>query len=183
MRALVLYESLFGASRLVADAIGTGLGESVETRVQRIDVLPPDLTGIDCLVVGGPTHARSMTRPASRREAPRWGETRPTPLHLETSVEQPGVRELLASLPPTTLAGAAFATRADMSQLASGTAAAGIDRRMRRRGFVMLVPPASFRVGEDGQPLRDDLERATRLGRTLAARLMTAARKFAGSGA
>jgi flavodoxin len=59
MRAVVVYESMFGDTRQVAEAIGDGLGLKFEVTVVAVDRLTTDqLRGIDLLVVGGPTHVR-----------------------------------------------------------------------------------------------------------------------------
>jgi hypothetical protein len=69
MRAVVVYESMYGNTHLVADAIATGLATACQ-----VDVVPVEradrqvLDGADLVVVGGPTHAHGMTR-ASTREA------------------------------------------------------------------------------------------------------------------
>src|SRR4051794_23214803 len=74
-RALVVYESMFGNSEKVAAAIAHGLQlEGVDTGLVEARSAPPALAGdLDLLVVGGPTHAFSMSRAATRADAVRQG--------------------------------------------------------------------------------------------------------------
>ena len=68
MNTLVVYESMWGNTRAVAEAVAAPLGDDV-TLVEVNDApdeLPADL---DLLVVGGPTHAFSMSRASTRRDA------------------------------------------------------------------------------------------------------------------
>src|SRR5687767_15013357 len=70
MRALVVYESMFGNTETIARAIGEGIEASMHADVVEVgaapDTVPADVT---LLVVGGPTHAFSMSRPTTRRDA------------------------------------------------------------------------------------------------------------------
>jgi len=69
MRALIVYESLFGNSKSVAEAIGEGLRTHADVAVIDVRSAPAAIDDVDLLVVGGPTHQLGMTRPASRRRA------------------------------------------------------------------------------------------------------------------
>src|SRR5437879_3258360 len=87
MHALIVVESVFGNTRAVADAVAAGLATCMQVEV--VDVAAPGTgdTGVDVLVVGGPTHAHGMTR-AGTRKGPGGGTTR----------AGVGLREWLASL-------------------------------------------------------------------------------------
>ncbi len=64
MRALVVYESMFGNTEAVARAVAGGLSGSMEVEVYEVSRAPSPVTGpIDLLVVGGPTHAFSLVAP------------------------------------------------------------------------------------------------------------------------
>ncbi|MEO6585287.1 MAG: flavodoxin/nitric oxide synthase, partial [Knoellia sp.] len=70
MRSLVVYESVWGNTEQVARAVAAGLG--VVMTVEVVDVgIAPTTPGddVDLLVVGGPTHTFSMSRPGTRSEA------------------------------------------------------------------------------------------------------------------
>ena len=78
MKAVVVYESMYGNTHLVADAIGAGLRERAGCRRDRglpVDGATPRLLGsADLVVVGGPTHAHGMSRPTHPQGGGRGGE-------------------------------------------------------------------------------------------------------------
>lgn len=55
MRAVVVYESMFGNTRLVAEAIGRGLGPPDDVAVVPVGRATPELVADADLVVVGPT--------------------------------------------------------------------------------------------------------------------------------
>src|SRR5437867_2546462 len=64
MRALVVYESMYGNTHLVADAIADGLRTNGEVTVVPVKELSAELVDrADLLVMGSPTHVHGMTRP------------------------------------------------------------------------------------------------------------------------
>src|SRR5687767_14509631 len=64
MRALVVYESMFGNTSAVATAIATGLSTRMGVDLVEVAAAPAALdAGVDLVVAGGPTHAFSMSRP------------------------------------------------------------------------------------------------------------------------
>jgi hypothetical protein len=70
MKALVVHESLFGNTAQVAQAINRALSEHLDVELVEVSKAPPVITEpVDLLVVGGPTQAFSMTRPATREDA------------------------------------------------------------------------------------------------------------------
>ena len=72
MSILVVYESMWGNTRAVADAIARGLGP--DTAVVEVTRAPADIPAdVDLLVVGGPTHAFSMSRGTTRHDAAQRG--------------------------------------------------------------------------------------------------------------
>jgi flavodoxin len=62
VNALVVYESIYGNTRAVAEAIAEGLGGAVVRSVHEADASGP----VELLVVGGPTHMHGMTTSFSR---------------------------------------------------------------------------------------------------------------------
>ena len=66
MKVLVVYESMFGNTKAIAEAIGEALAAEVVEVSDAPDVLPDD---VGLLVVGAPTHAFSLSRPATRQSA------------------------------------------------------------------------------------------------------------------
>ncbi len=90
MRALVVYESLWGNTEQVARAVAAGLAVHADVEVVDSDAAPLSVVGYDLLVVGGPTHAFSMTRAATRADAVKS--------HAAPHEPGRGIREWLTSL-------------------------------------------------------------------------------------
>ena len=75
MRALVIYESMYGNTRAVAEAIAEGIRPVHDVVVVPAGRAGPQVVdGATLLVVGGPTHAHGMTRRRSIRR-PLWPST------------------------------------------------------------------------------------------------------------
>jgi flavodoxin len=78
MRAVIVYESMFGNTRHIADAIGSGLIEEAEGCV--VSVVPigqadrAQIDDADLIVVGGPTHVHGMTSDSTRKSAAAMAE-------------------------------------------------------------------------------------------------------------
>ncbi len=168
MRALVVYESMFGNTKAVALAIAEGIGH--EMKVDAVEVgdapamPPPD---VDLLVVGGPTHAHGLTSPKTRADAADRAGAR---LVSRGS----GIREWLDALTPgpTPIAATAFDTRIKGPELLWGSAAKGAAKKLKELGF-RIMPPTSFVIaGPTGEPFdrlpSEELERARTWGKTLA---------------
>ncbi|HLM17565.1 MAG TPA: flavodoxin family protein, partial [Acidimicrobiia bacterium] len=65
--AMVVYESMFGNTRAVAEAIADSLARHFDrVDVLEADVAPLTLDGVSLVVVGAPTHAFGMSRPSTR---------------------------------------------------------------------------------------------------------------------
>jgi hypothetical protein len=164
MRALVLYESMFGNTQQVAEAIAEGLRATCEVEVEEISTAARAVDdGVDLLVVGGPTHAFGLSRDSTRASA-----ANETSDPLVTG--GPGLREWLAhARVPGHTSAAAFDTRVDKP--VPGSAAAAARRRLQRMGLRVAAPAETFRVGGlTGPLLEGELERARRWGEQLAAR-------------
>ena len=70
MEALVVYESMFGNTRQIAEAIAAGLAETVDVAAVEVSAATAEAAeGADLLVAGGPTLAFSMSRPSTRSDA------------------------------------------------------------------------------------------------------------------
>jgi len=159
MRTLIIYESMYGNTRQVAEAIAGGCqraGDASAVRVGEFD--PAQLTGVDLLVLGGPTHAWSMSRPSTRQTAiTKPGHGTPP---VEATLGEPGIRELLDQLPPPACPVAVYDTRISAPTLVTGRASAAITRRLRRLGVRPLDKPHSFLVNRTSQLRAGELERA-----------------------
>jgi flavodoxin len=170
MRALVMYESMFGNSERVARAIAEGLEEHADVLVRDVTTaaageIPDD---VDVLVVGGPTHAFSMSRPSTRDDAIRQGASQ--------GMAADGLREWLEALAPDLggLRCASFDTRVTRARRLPGSAARSAARVLRRHRGTMVTAPTSFFVDDVAGPLADhELERAWTWGDALGAGLLT----------
>ncbi len=155
MPTLVVFESFFGNTEMVARAIAEALGAPHTARARRVEELEPsDLDGVDLLVVGSATRA---FRPS------------------------PGTQAWLSKLPPGRLDGvrvAAFDTRMDVVQVGNpiltflskrlGYAAESIAKALARAGGVPVGTPAGFVVAGKEGPLREgETDRARAWARAL----------------
>jgi hypothetical protein len=166
-RVSVVYESMFGNTRRIAEAIADGLRETVPVEIAAVHRLESWPLEPDVVIVGAPTHVHGLTRPSTRSEAARWAEDAARGLELDTSASGTGVREWLAdSLPPAEYF-AAFDTRADMPKIFTGSAATAIDRTLRSRGITRLAEPVSFLVDRENRLVTGEVERARAWGRQL----------------
>ena len=144
MRALVVYDSVFGNTEKVALAIGDALGAQA---LSVGDVKPEHLSGLDVLIVGSPTQAFQPLKPVKAfLKAIPWGAFK-------------GVKV------------AAFDTRADVQEVNSriltilvklfGYAAEPIAAQLVRKGGTQALLPAGFFVNGKEGPLKEgELERA-----------------------
>lgn len=160
MNALVVYESMWGNTARVAEAVARGLGGVPVRDVE--DVSAPDLQGLDLVVIGGPTHAFSMTRQGTREDAHRQGATHGN--------DTRGIRELLAELPSDLLIPiATFDTRVAKVKHLPGSAAKAAARDLQHHHHARVTARESFYVEDSPGPLlAGELERAEAWGADLA---------------
>ena len=150
MKALTIYDSFFGNTEQIAQAIGNALGNQEDVEILRVgNVKPEQLTGLTLLIVGSPTRG-----------------FRPTP----------AISNLLKRIPRNGLDGvkvAAFDTRFSMDEIESsvfilrilvnvfGYAAKPISDRLKKKGGELIIPPEGFFVKGTEGPLKEgELERA-----------------------
>jgi hypothetical protein len=169
MRTLVVYESMFGNTRHVADAIARGLESAgTVTTVPVTRAGDEDLSDYDLVMVGGPTHVHGMSRESTRRGAVETAHKPNSAVTLEPDAESEGIREWLDSLPPSHGKAVAFDTRADAPPLLTGRASKGICRKLRLRGFDLVADSESFLVDKESRLEDGEESRAEQWGRTLA---------------
>lgn len=147
MNIIVVYDSEFGNTEQIARIITETLRTSHTVKLYNAsEVDRTALTGVELLVVGGPTQRHTFS---------------------------PAMEDWLESLPAHSLrgaAGAVFDTRYRMSQMLTGSAAHSIAKRLGKAGVSMVVPRESFFVVERQGPLEEgELERAARWAETVAA--------------
>jgi flavodoxin len=145
MNALVLYDSQYGDTERIAQAIADTLDGFGEARAVRLDPRQPlELQGVDVFIVGCPTQG--------------W---RPTPA-IQSFLEGTSSDELGG------LAGACFDTRFRLPRFMTGSATKVMAGKLREKGVSLLVAPESFFVKGTEGPLRDgELERASTWARQI----------------
>ena len=169
MRALVVYESMFGSTHLIAEAIAEGLRTEADVQVSRVGDAPKMVDDVELLVVGGPTHAWGMSRPSTRKGAPLHIQRPDSTLALEPGADVgSGVREWLVTAELARIKAAAFDTRIEGPVVLTGRASKGIGRRLSRRGLTLVASPESFLVDKKSHLLPGELERARAWGARVA---------------
>ena len=145
MNAFVIYDTEYGNTERSAQAIADALRGFGEVRAARIDPAHSiEVQGIDMLVVGGPTQG--------------W---RPTP-------KMQSFLEAITSEQIRGVGVACFDTRLRMLDWLTGSAAKVMARKLQERGAMLIVPPESFFVKGDKDPLQSgELDRAATWGRML----------------
>lgn len=162
-RAVVVYESMWGNTKAVAEAVADGLGERVPVECLPVAEAPTRFDGEGLLlVVGGPTHAFSMTRQSTREDAARQGATGAGDL---------GIREWVERLEPAPGAVVVtFDTRVKMKMPFPGSAAHAAEKRLNKAGFTLAAPGETFWVvGSPGPLLDGEVDRARAWGEGLVA--------------
>jgi hypothetical protein len=143
MTAVIVYESMFGSTQAVAQAVAEGLADAhIEAQLVEVGALvaaggglPEDTT---LLLVGGPTHALSMSSADTRAHA---ADDATAPL-VSTGA---GVREWLDDVRlPKNLPVATFDTKIDKP--IPGSAAKAVAKRLKARGAHQVTASQSFRV-------------------------------------
>jgi hypothetical protein len=170
MRTLVLFESMYGHTRRIAEAIGDGLRPAGEARVVPIGEVSDELVAwAELVVVGGPTHARGMSSEASRANAVEtaakpdgWSE-----MALEPDATGPGIREWLEGAVGDGKPAATFDTRIKAPAFLTGRASGEIAKGLRGRGFTVVADPESFLLDSHSRLVAGEIERARAWGTAL----------------
>ncbi|MGE3811634.1 MAG: flavodoxin family protein [Candidatus Nanopelagicales bacterium] len=165
MSAVVVYESMFGSTQAVAEAVGRGLAKHLSTEVLEVGHAPLPGPGVDLLVVGGPTHAFSMSRPQTRTDA---HKDSPDGRVISNG---PGVREWIDSLPKQRGARAAVFDTKVLKPL-TGSAAKAEGKALTAHGYDVLAHKSFGVSGKTGPLSEDELARAEAWGEQLAAQIV-----------
>jgi len=153
MKTVILYESFFGNTKAVAEAIANAFHENVTVR-NIAEIKWDELTDVNILIVGSATRG---FRPCKKTQY------------------------FLKTIPKSGLKGvkvAAFDTRIALENIKSGTlrfivntggyAAKHIARSMQNKGGELVLSPEGFLVeGEQGPLVTGELKRATEWGRQI----------------
>jgi hypothetical protein len=164
MEIAVVYESMYGATHEVADAITAGVAEvqpdATVTCMRVGDADPQRVAAADLMIVGGPTHMRGMTSGMTRKmgvkieEKKERDEGQSFGHGLEPGAEGTGLRDWFHELPKAGKGrrAAAFDTRGEGSMM--GAAAKGIAHRLESHGYELVAEPEGFIIEGDAQLLR-----------------------------
>ena len=159
MKTLVVYDSLFGNTERIAQAIAEALRSFGQVQAIRVEPAQPDelkrqeilrqyratdvslepahqvsLEGVDLLIVGGPTQAFRAT---------------------------PTIQSFLENVSPASLSGMAIACFDTRVRGPFGSAAKTMAKKLQTMGVSLLLPPESFFVKGMQGPMRNgELERA-----------------------
>lgn len=165
-RAAVVYESMFGNTRIIAEAIAEGLRQqglqvtctSVDKARSRTEAHQSDV-----LILGAPTHAFSLSREHTRADAVGRG--------APVQRSRIGLREWLAAVRPRPDSPlpvvAVFDTRASRVRRLPAAADAAA-RLVRRHGLRIVGGPTGFLVqGSPGPLCPGERQRATEWGHTI----------------
>jgi len=169
MRAVVVYESMFGNTRVIAERIAEGMRRQFDVAVVAVgDAAPELLAGADVVVVGGPTHVHGLSSKRSRKGAVSVAAKDGSGLTLEPHATETGLRDWFTSVP----AGdgrfsAAFDTRAKGPAIMTGRASHAIAHRLRHHGF-HVGAVRSFLVEGDGHLVDGEADRAMYWGESVA---------------
>ncbi len=176
MRALVVYESMYGNTHDVANHIGEGLQPAFDVTIVSVgDASTEMVAASDLLVCGGPTHVHGMSRPSTRQAATAAVAKEGSDLSLDPAANGPGLRDWFDEMSrgKAARAAAAFDTRIDAPSAFTGRASRGIARSLRHHGFRLVVEPESFLVDKASHLCEGEAERAATWGATLATAAMT----------
>jgi flavodoxin len=139
MKALIVYDSVYGNTEKVVSAIAEGVASHVEVKVLRASEADiSELSSGDLLIAGCPTHGGRPTQ---------------------------AMQDFLGRVPRSSLGGikvAAFDTRVAAKWVKIlGFAAGKIADSLQNRGAKLVVPPHAFYVkGKEGPLKEGELERA-----------------------
>lgn len=156
MKSVVIYDSVYGNTERIAQAVAGALGPARDvTLLRAAEAKPEQLKGATCVIVGAPTQGFRPTLP---------------------------VKTFLDAIPAGMLKGvkvAAFDTRMAGKEVGPGIrlltkvggfAAKHIAEGLKKAGGELAAPPEGFNVkGKEGPLATGELERAASWGKGLAA--------------
>jgi len=135
VKALIIYDSMFGNTEKIAKALAAGLESGgVDVDIVKVDTVKFDsLSKVDLLCVGSPVHA--------------WGPSKPIKEFLERLKSVQGLSGKKA-----------FAFDTKMKSRLAGSAGGKIERKLKDAGYTIVRPSESAIVkGREG-PLEESAE-------------------------
>jgi hypothetical protein len=161
MRTLIVYESYFGCTQEIAEALAGEFRGAGTTTLTPVETARHHSVGTyDLVVVGGPTQGRGLSRPGTRRNVLSRAAVRHRPARIDPTVSI-GLREWLDGLGLCEgTAAAAFDTRLNGPALLTGQASRTLAAELRHHGFRLISDPTSFLVGLNDTLLPEEDSRA-----------------------
>jgi len=161
MKAIVVYESLWGNTAAIARAIAEGIGPEA-TALSVAQASAEAMDGVTLIVAGAPLLAFRLPTDAIRKSIAEDRKHAQKPPDLSG----PSMRSWLTALPQGSGCSAAFETRFRWSP---GSATGAIRKRLAKAGYRPTAKDHRFIVKGTYGPLREgELERARAWGRELA---------------
>jgi len=165
MRAIVVYESMYGNTHAVAINIAAGLRATHEVTLVPVTRATPELAAAaDLIVAGCPTHMHRMPTAASRRAAAEAARKQGSGLTVDPDADGPGLRAWLEGISAENVLAASFDTRLSGISAFTGRASRNISRLLTRHGCRLIVPPESFLVSKQNVLLKGESARASSWG-------------------
>ena len=161
MKAIVVYESMWGNTAAIARAIAEGIGP--EARALSTAEADAEVTSdADLIVAGAPLHAFRLSTEKMRKDVSEDPKNAKNP----ADISHPLMRTWLAGLPKGKGKAAAFETRFKWSP---GGAAESIMKELKRAGYSRAGKTQKFLVtGVEGPLKEGEAERAQAWGGELA---------------
>jgi flavodoxin len=161
MKAVVVYQSLWGNTAAIARAIAEGIGEGARA-LSTAEATPAAIAGAGLIVAGAPVLGFSLPRESMLKMIAE-GKTK---YKTAPDVSQPSMRSWLDGLSAGKGCFAAFETRIWWSP---GGSTGGIERGLEHAGYRRLDKARRFLVEGGEGPLRaGELEKAKAWGAELA---------------
>jgi len=157
MKAIVVYESLWGNTAAIARAIAEGIGHGAQV-LSTAEATAEMLAGVDLIVAGSPVLAFKMPTEQIR------DSLRSTPVDAPAPADfsHPSMRSWLAALPMGRARSAAFETRV---RGPFGHATPEITKALAQAGYLSTTRPLSIIVTGKYGPLKEgEIERAREWG-------------------
>jgi hypothetical protein len=161
VKAIVVYESLWGNTAAVARAVAEGIGPGA-VALSTAEATDAEVAGAGLLFAGAPILGFNLPTEQIRKSIAADRRHAGNPADLA----HPSMRDWLGGLPQGSAACAAFETRIRWSP---GSSAKRIAEGLEAVGFRRVAEPERFLVAGKYGPLKDgELERARRWGAALA---------------
>ncbi len=161
MQAIVVYESHWGNTAAVAQAIAEGIGPAARA-LSTAEATGAAIAGADLIVAGAPLLGFSLPTDSMIKNLEQGAPRDPTPPDLS----HPSMRAWMEKLPRGAGRVAGFETALWWSP---GSAAKAIQRRLEELGYRPASPPQRFKItGKYGPMAAGELERAKAWGAELA---------------